>query len=578
MASGSFNVASSNGYIVATCWWSSTPNTEGNYSDVTIDFRASRTNSYSTYGTGTWNYNIAGQEGSGSQTVSITYNSNTQILTVTKRVNHNADGTCQCYIGVGFNISGVLTLGATAATVTLDTIPRASQPSVSSSNIFMGGTTTIYMNRASSAFTHTVYYTFNGSPYTLATGVTDYYNFTPDIATWAARIPNASYGTGTIQVDTYYNGGWIGSKTCSLTLTVPTNVVPTLSDSTLTPSSDTVPSGWGVYVAGKSKAIATFNDATGIYGSTITGYKVSCNGLEDSATPFETPILVAGTNTIVSTIMDSRGRTASKTQNVEVYPYAAPALSNIQCFRCNSSGVAADDAYVFLKATEVVSTCGANNTAEIIYQYKVVGGTYNTPTIMASNTDTIIGGGLIAVTSSYVVKLTITDDLAGTISYEFGISTAEVAFNIKAGGKGMGVGKYAETDNLMDVNYDLKVNGDVTADTFIGDMYITDVLSQFVAETDYTITGMAVKIGKQITANLLCTKTSAIGTNDTFCTINEGYRPSSDVKVGHILRNSSSGSVQQAYGGANNLNGGVWTYTSNTIAADTALLTLVYTV
>ena len=53
-------------------------------------------------------------------------------------------------------------------------------------------------------------------------------------------------------------------------------VVPTISSVSATPVNDnSVISGWGIYVYGKSKAKLSINSAAGAYGSTIKSYSIT---------------------------------------------------------------------------------------------------------------------------------------------------------------------------------------------------------------------------------------------------------------------------------------------------------------
>lgn len=82
----------------------------------------------------------------------------------------------------------------------LDTIPRASTPSVSETTI--GSTMTITTNRASSSFTHTLTYSIGSYSGTIATGVEASTTWTIP-ATLANAMPNNTSGTLTIGCTTY---------------------------------------------------------------------------------------------------------------------------------------------------------------------------------------------------------------------------------------------------------------------------------------------------------------------------------------------------------------------------------------
>ena len=96
----------------------------------------------------------------------------------------------------------------------------------------MGSATTISITRASSSFTHTLSYSFGSTSGTIATKTTSTsVSWTPAL-TLANQIPNALTGTCTITCETYNGSTKIGSKTCTLTLTVPSSVKPTITSLT----------------------------------------------------------------------------------------------------------------------------------------------------------------------------------------------------------------------------------------------------------------------------------------------------------------------------------------------------------
>ena len=153
--------------------------------------------------------------------------------TWTGDVSHSADGSLSCPIVASFTHYGSesLTGGELSGNAVLDTIPRASTPTVSASSVQMGSAVTITTNRASSSFTHTLSYSIGGSTGTIATGVGASYAWTvPDLA---SKVNNATSGTCTITCQTYSGSTLIGSKTVSLTLTVPSRTAPTVSASSV---------------------------------------------------------------------------------------------------------------------------------------------------------------------------------------------------------------------------------------------------------------------------------------------------------------------------------------------------------
>ena len=118
-----------------------------------------------------------------------------------------------------------------SVTVTLPMIASASVPNVSAGSVVMKETVTIYTNRSSSSLTHDLTYSFGGSTGTIGTGVGESCKWTvPDLV---SKIPGKRSGTCTITCNTKSGSTVIGTKTVTLTLTIPAQSTPSASASTV---------------------------------------------------------------------------------------------------------------------------------------------------------------------------------------------------------------------------------------------------------------------------------------------------------------------------------------------------------
>ena len=125
----------------------------------------------------------------------------------------------------------------------------------------------------------------------------------------ASQVPDAVSGTCTITCVTYSGDTKIGTKTCTLKLSVPASVKPSISSLTAECIDGTVSSSWGIYVQSKSRARLAVNGAAGIYGSSIVSYSISGGGFAGSAASFTTGYLNSyGSITFTATVTDSRGK------------------------------------------------------------------------------------------------------------------------------------------------------------------------------------------------------------------------------------------------------------------------------
>lgn len=231
------------------------------------------------------------------------------IASGTIKITHNSDGTksfgLSCQAGVYTIAVSVTAIG----THTLTTIPRAS--SISMSTGTMGSASTIAISRASSSFTHTLTYSFGSASGTIISNTTSTsVSWTPAL-TLAQQVPSSTSGTATIKCDTYSGSTKIGTKSITVTLTVPDSVKPSFTSVTATRVDGDVPSTWGIYIQGKSKVTLNINGAAGIYGSTISSYSISGGGYSSTVASFTTGYLAtSGTITFTAKVTDSRGRTS----------------------------------------------------------------------------------------------------------------------------------------------------------------------------------------------------------------------------------------------------------------------------
>jgi hypothetical protein len=206
--------------------------TSGNYSNVTVSVYFWRTNSgYTTYGTGTIYCKINGTTYSSSVTSSqkIT-NSGITLFSKTLDISHSSDGSKTLTCSAWINIDIPLTSSEQSYSQGLTTIGRASSFSGGSGNI--GSSTTITISRASTSFTHKLYYSFGSISKTLITSsASTSYSWTISTSIYA-QLPNSNSGSGTIYCETYNGSSYIGSDSKSFTAYV-TNSNPTFTSSQL---------------------------------------------------------------------------------------------------------------------------------------------------------------------------------------------------------------------------------------------------------------------------------------------------------------------------------------------------------
>ena len=274
----------------------------------------------------------------------------------------------------------------TDVTLTVNYDEAVSSPSLSATSADMGSSITVYTNRQSTGATHTLTYSFGNTSGTIGTNIGDSTTWTVPMAL-AYEIPNATSCLVTITCDTYYGGVLTGSRTCTLTATLPSWVTPYISDITPQDSETTVQQAVGAYVRGLSKPSVTIT-AMGRYMSTITAYRATLDGVTYTSASFTASkyLSLAGVMTLTVTVTDSRGRTFTDTRSLSILDYSFPSIRLFAADRCNEAGTEAqrDSSYVRYSFRGAISSLNNANATEYYIYYKL--STASTWTLAESST------------------------------------------------------------------------------------------------------------------------------------------------------------------------------------------------
>lgn len=420
-----------------------------NYSNVTVKVNFYRTNTgYTSYGTGTVYCKINGTTYTASVSTSqkIT-NSGIDLFSKTLNIYHNNDGTKTLTTSAWISHS-VVTSSEQSYSQKLSTIPRASTISSISGNT-LGSPITVNISRASSSFTHKVFYKrTDGNRYEVGSGVGTSHTFTPSIND-SNLLPNATSGTAEITVDTYSGSTYIGYNAKNITIYVPSSIVPTIGDITLTESVSGIAEKFGGFVQWKSKIKASIN-ASGSYSSTIKNYSSKINGATYTSGSFTTDYLRSGGDCAV-TVKDSRGREVSKTVGFSATAYWDPWIDTFSVSRCNSDGSANDSgncAKCVIKAG--IAPVNDRNDKTFTIQYKKQSeSSYQTVTLSNDNytleTTQIFTD--IDTESEYEFILNVTDYFT-TSKLSRNISTAYTLMDFRSTGRGVAIGKVSTKDSF----------------------------------------------------------------------------------------------------------------------------------
>lgn len=396
-----------------------------------------------------WSVTINGTTYSGTNSVGIGNNTTVTLASGQTTIYHNADGTksFSYTFSQAFNITFAgVSIGTKSGSGsgTLNTIARATTPEPHATSADMGTTLTIYTYRASTEFTHDLEYSFAGGAYTTIQNNVDtvvYWVIPIDLAN---SIPNATSGTLTIRCTTKKGSTVIGTKTALVTVKVPATVIPTISSVTHAEAATGLPTGIGAYVQSKSQVKATIV-ASGAYNSTIKSYSSTLLGKTYTGASFTSDTITqSGTLSLVTTVTDSRGRTATKTTNISVLTYTPPQITTFDVGRATSSGVAdPDGTYARIRIAYSVTSLNSKNTASAKVEYKKstdsTWTTLNTRTELNLNATLTPAGTTFSTDYQWDFRVTLTDafNSATPATYTAVMPSGAVILDIKADGKGI---------------------------------------------------------------------------------------------------------------------------------------------
>lgn len=371
--SGTITGTTANQYISSKIVWSATQHKSDNYSTVTATLYYSRTNSgYTTYGTWEGSITINGETTQGSKYLTITQNSNTEAITTTVLVPHNADGSKSITISATGGISGTsFSSTSISKSVSLDTIPRAS--SIHAANAYVGEVTTITINKASNNFTHTINYEFGTLSGTIATKTTassikwtiptDFY--------W--MITNSYNGVCTLTCITYSGNTSIGSSTYQFMI----NVRQGDSAPILNPIVEDTNTKIIALTGDKNILVKYYSGAyvdigaTAQNGATIKSTKVTVGGDSSELMPITFQGVESGT--FVFTATDSRGFSTTQTVNKTLIEYV-----NLTCNIQVDAPTAEGNTTLQIFGGCFNGSFGAtDNLIEVEYRYKANSGSYS---------------------------------------------------------------------------------------------------------------------------------------------------------------------------------------------------------
>lgn len=149
--------------------------------------------------------------------------------------------------------------------------------------------------------------------------------------------------------------------------------------------------------------------------------------------------------------------------------YWIPKITKVTLARCKDTGVL-DNYGTCAKVTfswECCQIIGSNPIGSIAVGYAIDGSTtFSNTALTASGTkgsaSVVIGSGKLSVDNQYCIQITVIDSKKGTSTSTYLLSAAVFTIDFKNGGKGVAIGKPADTDNLFDVNWATRIRDALT--------------------------------------------------------------------------------------------------------------------
>lgn len=266
------------------------------------------------------------------------------------------------------------------------------------------------------------------------------------------------------------NDNEIGAAEPYQTATGTITVTPTISEVKVYDAGSLV-SSTDFVVVGKAQISFTSSINTS-YGSPVS-FTYTLNG-----SPFTSSNqVIAGTNTVVSTLTDGRGNTATKTIGFAALSYSEPTIDTFSVVRCDSNGDEDDGgSYVKINISSSITSLNYlninHNTKEFKLEYKLHSSstwtTLETYTSSFTYTKTDVVESGFSSSNDYDFRLTATDMYGFTKSTLY-IPTQKTVLDFYNDGTGIAVGKVASTANLFDVAHNTKISGTLSLADEYGD-------------------------------------------------------------------------------------------------------------
>lgn len=336
----------------------------------------------------------------------------------------------------------------------------------------LGTAQTLTINKADTAFTHTIQYTVGSASGTIATKTSAVnVNWTPPLSL-ASQNTTGKTLSCKLTLTTYSGSTAVGTSETTISLTIPSSTAPTVT-AEYEPVNSLPDAFDGLYVQGKSKVKASYT-ATGEYGASIENFVSTINGkaTTHTAETFTSEVITKSGSVSVSVkATDSRGYSTIETGSITVETYTPPAVipaagqDIIRCYRADADGVeSSTGSYIRISAGRQFSTIGGLNKCTLRYRFGERGGTMGAWTTLlaadaAGNSAAVTVNAGLSERKAYTVEIEAADTIGESKVLSIPIPSADTPLHLATGGLNLGLGCYSSYDKerLIDVGWDMQL-------------------------------------------------------------------------------------------------------------------------
>ncbi len=447
-------------------WEAGTQNIASNYTPINWKLQLISSNSsanISSSASKDYSVTTDGTKKSGTNTVGLSGGATKTLASGSKNIYHNADGTKT--FSYSFSQEFAITYSGTSigtktgsGTGTLDTIPRGSKLGTVP-NFTTGSSVKIPITKYSSSFTDNLTIKIGSTTIKTISNISngDSVSFTSaELTKIYNALPSATKGTVTWQLTTKNGSTTIGTSSKTSTVTINSNIKPSISGITLAEAVSGLATKFGAYIQNQSKITGTVNASAGS-GSSISAYKTTINGSSYTSKTFTTGVLkTSGTNTVSITVTDKRGRSTSYSTTFSVLAYSKPSISTFKVERCNADGTLNDEGINF-KVTVKSSITALNNKNDSIYtlQYKLSSvddwvTLENSLSGYSINTNWVVTNIALNIDNVYDFRL-IVKDYFEEVPKSTNVAESFTLMNFGAEGHSMAIGGVATDPDVLDI-------------------------------------------------------------------------------------------------------------------------------